>query len=284
MAGLVALTAAVVAAGVIFMWIRRPPAALSRPPHVRTNYRGWELPGTLGVLLVGALGLGGLGAAVLAVTGRASWSGTGAVVGTGVVMGTLGLADDVWGDRSAGGFVGHLRMLVRGRVTTGLVKAVGGGLVGLGAAWLAGHRGWWLLWAGMVVALTANLVNLLDVRPGRALKVWIVGWAAVTASGPAASALVCTSGLAGGVVAFLPLDLRERAMLGDAGANLCGGALGAAIVVSVGHTPLVGVLVGLLALTALSEVVSFTKVIEHVPPLRAIDRLGRLPPEDQTLR
>lgn len=284
MEGIVALAAAVGGAAATGALALRPPGALVRPPHLRTNYRGWRLPGTLGVMLVAALGAGGLGAAALAAPGRASWSQTASVIGAGVTMAALGLADDVWGDRSAGGFGGHLRMLARGKVTTGLVKAAGGGVVGLAAARLAGHRGWWVLWAGMVVALTANLVNLLDLRPGRALKMWLVGWAVLTVSGPPAAVLVTTSGLAGGVVAFLPLDLRERAMLGDAGANLAGGALGAAVAASMAGGPLLVVLAALLSLTAVSEVVSFTRLIDRVAPLRALDRLGRLPPDDQTFR
>src|SRR5258708_5657028 len=45
------------------------------------------------------------------------WSATRGVVGAGpgatalLVFGLVGLADDLWGDRSAGGFRGHLRQL-----------------------------------------------------------------------------------------------------------------------------------------------------------------------------
>jgi UDP-GlcNAc:undecaprenyl-phosphate/decaprenyl-phosphate GlcNAc-1-phosphate transferase len=124
-----------------------------------------------------------------------------------VVFGLVGLADDRWGDRSAGGFRGHLRQLVeRGRVTTGVVKlAVGGGAALVLGLWLAGDAappflrvllepaapstdalpplpelaplpppGWVgvldFLTAAAVIALSANALNLLDLRPLRALK------------------------------------------------------------------------------------------------------------------
>src|SRR5262249_2132501 len=119
----------------------------------------------------------------------------------------VGLADDLWGDRTAGGFRGHLRQLVeKGRVTTGLIKlAVGGGASLALGLWLAGGAAPLLLrgvlepaapssasrpplpdlaprpppaWLGglevlasaLVIALCANTVNLLDLRPLRALK------------------------------------------------------------------------------------------------------------------
>ena len=66
------------------------------------------------------------------------------MAGAGVVLAVLGYLDDVRGDRRAGGFAGHVRELVHGRITTGLVKAVGGGVVGLLAAWGVERRGVWI--------------------------------------------------------------------------------------------------------------------------------------------
>jgi UDP-N-acetylmuramyl pentapeptide phosphotransferase/UDP-N-acetylglucosamine-1-phosphate transferase len=65
-------------------------------------------------------------------------------------------------------------------------------------------------------------------------------------------------------------------MLGDTGANALGAALGSATVLVVGPGVRDIVALVLLALTLLSEVVSFSRVIAVVPPLRSIDRLGRL--------
>jgi hypothetical protein len=120
---------------------------------------------------------------------------------------------------------------------------------------------------GAVVAGAANLLNLFDLRPGRALKVGLLGAVAVGAPGPA-----------GAAAALLPADLRERVMLGDAGANALGALLGLAAVHRwTSRTARLGVLAGLTAVTGASEVVSFTSVIERTPPLRALDALGRRP-------
>jgi hypothetical protein len=66
-------------------------------------------------------------------------------------------------------------------------------------------------------------------------------------------------------------------MLGDAGANALGGMLGAAAAASLPRPARVALLAGIAGLTAASEAVSFTKVIERTPPLRWLDMLGRRP-------
>ncbi|MGL5908467.1 MAG: hypothetical protein ACRCZP_00605, partial [Phycicoccus sp.] len=89
--------------------------------------------------------------------------------------GALGALDDLAGDSSSKGLRGHLGAALRGTVTTGAVKIVGIGLTGLAAAALADRtrddiRPVDTVVGGAVVAGAANLVNLLDLRPGRALK------------------------------------------------------------------------------------------------------------------
>jgi hypothetical protein len=64
-------------------------------------------------------------------------------------------------------------------------------------------------------------------------------------------------------------------MLGDVGANLLGSALGVCAAAVMGDRALVVAAAALLAATLLSEVVSFSRVIEAVPPLRWLDHLGR---------
>jgi hypothetical protein len=144
-----------------------------------------------------------------------------------------------------------------------------------------------------VIAGTANLVNLLDLRPGRALKAGLLigvplalpsaarvrgartgprGAGGVPA-GPGAWCVV--AGPLGAAAALLPDDLGERVMLGDCGANALGALLGVALSARFGLVGRAALLGGLVALTAASEKISFTTVIERSPPLRTLDRLGR---------
>jgi UDP-GlcNAc:undecaprenyl-phosphate GlcNAc-1-phosphate transferase len=124
------------------------------------------------------------------------------------------------------------------------------------------------------VAGYANLLNLFDLRPGRALKVSLLQAPGALGCGPAA----VVAGLASGSsTAMLGEDLGERAMLGDAGANALGAVLGVAIVTGTRPRTRWAVLAGTVALTLVSEKVSFTKVIAATPGLREIDALGRRP-------
>jgi hypothetical protein len=189
--------------------------------------------------------------------------------------GAVGIYDDLAGTTHARGLRGHLGALSRGEVTTGALKIAGLGLVGLLAGRRAGARGIDALVTGAAVAGAANVGNLFDLRPGRALKVGIAATLPALAgpsAGPAAA-------VAGAAAAALPADLGEQTMLGDTGAGALGAAAGLALAARCSPRGRRRLLAGVVALTLASERVSFTRVIESVPALRALDMLGRRPPE-----
>jgi len=252
--GLVAaLRGAAVAAGAARLPLPGGPARWER-----TNHRGHTVSLRSGPAL-----------SLAVVAGAALPQPAAAVVG--LAGGLLGAYDDVAGatapQRGAKGLRGHVGALRQGHVTAGAVKLVGLSAAGVGGLALLPGRPPpvdVLLGAG-VVAGSANLVNLLDLRPGRALKVGLAGAVALRQPGVAAA-----------VAVLLPDDLRERTMLGDAGANALGAVLGLALVERMtSRTATAGALGVLAALTVASELVSFSRVIDAVAPLRALDRLGR---------
>lgn len=245
-----ALAGAAVAAAAQRALTARPPGGSER--WQRVNHRGAPVSLLSGPAL--ALGAG--------LSARARLAGLAAGMGAA----GIGAYDDLVGGAGARGFRGHLAALRRGDLTTGTVKIAGLSAVGLGsAALLRPRRPVDLLLGGAVVAGAANLLNLLDLRPGRALKV-----------GGALALAVREPGVAGACAALLPDDLGERTMLGDTGANALGAVLGVALIDRLpARGSRLALLTVLAGLTAASEVVSFSKVIDDTPVLRWADRLGR---------
>jgi hypothetical protein len=327
-AALVSVALAVMTGWLVPAWAmkRLMPALESGGPKM-TNYRGRNIPTGLGIVWL-AWGAGV--AAVEAIAYYALVNGgprieiiTSAspvlqIVGVPVLVLTLGavafgMIDDLFGDSSARGFRGHLSALAHGRLTTGGLKLLGIGCLSLFAGYFAiqpaaAFRGGPMAvvsdlvsWAcaALVIALSANLVNLTDLRPGRALKVYgalatigvgLATWS-VWSTDPAAGLLSSPVRLVwigcmklsllalvlGPILAVWRFDLGERAMLGDAGANAMGALAGFLLA---WHSPLwlLAVLaLVLLALNLVSERVSFSKVIERTTFLRWLDGLGRLP-------
>ncbi|MGI9008791.1 MAG: hypothetical protein ACR2FU_21820, partial [Streptosporangiaceae bacterium] len=173
-----------------------------------------------------------------------------------------------------------------GEVTTGAVKIAGIGAAGLAGAMLLDCRdngqGAGRLAraadAGLNAALiagAANLLNLFDLRPGRAIKVALLGAAGLAlASSRARAGLAAPAGAA---AALLPEDLGERAMLGDCGANAVGAMLGVTAAATLPRPARLAVFGAVAGLTVASEKVSFTTVIARTPPLNWLDLLGRRP-------
>jgi UDP-GlcNAc:undecaprenyl-phosphate/decaprenyl-phosphate GlcNAc-1-phosphate transferase len=249
----------------------------------RENFRGRMVPVGAGVLL-----------AVAAIAAEAVFAVAGSigvdqavetaparlvVLLAAVGFGLLGLLDDLAGTGEDKGFAGHMRAMGRGRLTTGGIKLLGGGALSLAlAAAVHPSAGLGRLAVdGLLVALAANLGNLFDRAPGRVAKVALIAYAAVIVASGFDGGLAGVAAIAGAAVALLVPDLRERLMLGDAGSNVLGAVAGLAVVMAFGFTVRVVVLAVVLALNLASEAVSFSRVIDRVPPLRWFDRLGRLP-------
>ncbi len=270
------------------------------------NYRGREVYAGLGVVWViwagCAIICGVLAAAIDDSTILVAVTLLGPLA---LVAAALGLIDDAYGSGTDRGFKGHFRALARGRITTGMLKLVGIGAASLVVAAIIGQIAPWhsrlsgialvaaVLLAAAAIALTANFVNLTDLRPGRALKVYtllvVLGIACVLAAtasgsglGASSSTLAVLSSLSllvallGPVVAVWRFDLGEQGMLGDAGANAMGAVAGAVFVLGAPLWALGTYAAVLLALNIASERVSFSAMIERTEWLHRIDRLGRV--------
>jgi UDP-N-acetylmuramyl pentapeptide phosphotransferase/UDP-N-acetylglucosamine-1-phosphate transferase len=126
----------------------------------------------------------------------------------------------------------------------------------------------------MLIALAANLGNLLDRAPGRTIKCGLVAYVPIAVAIGTAPIGVAAAPVLGASLGLLPDDLRERLMLGDTGANVIGAVLGLSVVLgSRDSIRLVAMLV-VLAVNVGAELFSFSRVIDAVPPLRWFDRLG----------
>ena len=264
---LVAGLVAAAAAGTLSV-ARRSLRADVRAPWERTNHAGATV-----TLLEGP---------VYAVAAAAGALAGGAPAAPGVVaaLGSAGFGalDDLAGSSDSKGLKGHLGALARGEVTTGAVKIVGIGATGLVATALADRgRGRGVLATlvgGAAVAGAANLANLLDLRPGRALKVTVLAGVPVLLP-PGAPGAASAAAAVGAAAGTLPDDLRGRSMLGDTGANAAGALVGLALVERTGLRGRLVALAVTAGLTVLSERVSFSRVIDDTPVLRRLDRWGR---------
>jgi len=225
----------------------------------------------------------------------------------------FGWLDDRFGKHGDGGFRGHVKSLFKGKLTTGMAKVLGIGLVALvvsipangfgffdgSLTYIMGLDVFWILLSMCAIALSANLINLFDLRPARASKAYVAAFID-TAFIVVCAAFVITAVVGifnpwemllnevvrllwalGPIFAIWRYDAGERAMLGDAGANPAGALLGLYAVVGLWIMPPAFVVLlplyvlFVLILNLLSEKYSFSEVIEAVPILKQIDMLGR---------
>lgn len=273
-----AATAGACAAGAarLAYWVlnRRPPGGPKA--WSRTNHRGepvtmLEGPAVAAGAIAGVLAQAALAPGSPGPAGSAGWRRAAAMIVGGAAAAAFGAYDDLAGSGDRRGFRGHLGALRHGEVTTGAVKLGGIGAAGLASATLAGGSPADVVINAGLVAGGANLLNLFDLRPGRAIKVAAASGALLGAAGQDGVAAPL-----GAALALLPEDLGERAMLGDAGANALGAMLGASAA-GLSRTGRIILLAAIVGITAASEKVSFTKVIERTPALHRLDMLGRRP-------
>ena len=260
----------------------------------RTNFHGVTVSLRGGVAMAGAAVASAAVASALSDQPRAALGGVVASLGGGLA----GYIDDVDqgahdGGKVAKGLKGHLGALAHGQVTTGVIKIAGIGASALAASALVGSKATSvggkaadLALNTVLIAGTANLANLLDLRPGRALKATVLVAtplsyfscaAAKAPASPASAQRLLASGLNAAAITALAEDLQETTMRGDTGANAAGALLGTSLAANDSWKLRLGTTLGVVGLILASEKVSFSKVIAANPALNWLDQLWRRP-------
>ena len=191
-----------------------------------------------------------------------------------VSMFFAGILDDIIGNRDVSGLKGHFKSLLNGKLTTGGFKALFGGFIGLVISIAISKNIYDIVINTLIIALSTNLMNLLDLRPGRAIKVYLV----------ISIVLLFTLGeytrnllllIFPNVIAYFNQDLKAKAMMGDTGSNVLGISIGILFVMGYPLKVRLIWLAFLIFIHILTEKYSLTKIIENNKFLNFIDKLGR---------
>ncbi len=241
---------------------------------IKTNYKGEPIPFVGGMVLSTVTGITiGLGLGLRAFPAR-----EGAILLFILITATiLGLIDDVLGKADSKGFTGHFKRLFKaGKLTTGSAKAIFGGLSAFVAGYAVAHDNIVIgALNGLLIALMMNTINLLDLRPGRAGKGFIIGFLLLILLARDRSSLPLFLPILSSLIIYLPMDLSAMMMMGDTGSNLLGALLGLFAVLSLLPVIKVILLVGLIWLMFFTERNSLTEVIQESPVLNFIDKIGQ---------
>ncbi len=276
------LSGLVLSAGLALVFAGPWLADMARSGLARSNFRGRQVAFPAGAVLIACSLLALAPLAIL--DDRADldlldpelrrW----AVYVLGVAL--LGLLDDALGRGAAAdtarGWRGHARAVMGGRFSTGAIKAVGALALAAYAASGRGQEGFDYVVDLALLLLVTNLFNLLDLRPGRVEKVFLALLAGLCIGATTIEPLELVGVFVGPVIVVGWFTLRERAMLGDTGANLIGALAGVAMLETLDETGRLIALGVVGALTVYGEFRSISATIDRVPPLRSLDSLGRV--------
>ena len=185
-----------------------------------------------------------------------------------------GALDDLIGNRNVSGLKGHFKSLFKGELTTGGFKALFGGFVGLVVSVCISSSIVDIIVNTLIIALSTNLMNLFDLRPGRAIKAYLVImipiYITLTGYTKVFPLLILPN-----VLAYFNTDLKARGMMGDTGSNVLGISIGVLMALGYGIKVRLAWLVFLILMHLITEKFSLTKIIEKNRVLKFIDNLGR---------
>lgn len=190
-----------------------------------------------------------------------------------IAVSFLGFIDDILGTPDQKGLKGHLfHFLNHKKISTGLLKAVGTGVISLWIIVYKGSTGLNMVIEWLVLVLTANFINLLDLRPGRALKgtIFLVFMGMIISTQQISLGAV----VLGIILAYAPFDMSGQAMLGDTGSNTLGMISGLLIIQGSQYIKIV-ILFSLVVIHVIAEKHSLTRIINDNYWLNRIDRWGR---------
>ncbi|HKC84070.1 MAG TPA: hypothetical protein VKD46_08735, partial [bacterium] len=246
------------------------PAALRALAHgelTHENYRGVRLPYPAGTIIVAAAALALIPCTLVEhlVDESVFRPELGLVMFYALGVAFLGLLDDVLGHPGHRGWRGHGAAMLGGGVSTGVLKAAGSLGFALFALSDRFHSDWRWLLATAVLVLSTNLFNLLDLRPGRTCKVFVLFGLAATLGAWSLKPLAALGLFVGPVLVIGLYDLRERALLGDTGSNVIGALAGFWLVLALHTTGQIVALVLVLLITIYGEFRSLSDFIERTP-------------------
>lgn len=239
----------------------------------RKNYKGDLIPVSMGICFVPIIIINSIFAIVIYNDNKMKEIALIFLVGI-MAMATVGLIDDLVGDRDATGFKGHIMSLLRGRLTTGGFKAIVGGLISLFIGSMLSFNIFEIVVNTLMIALFTNLINLLDLRPGRALKGFLLIAFILMGIGILAEVKITVLSSIAYAIGYFHEDMKGKAMMGDVGSNTLGVVLGISSAISFTLLIKCIILVLLIGIHLVAEKYSITEIIKKNPILNFIDKLG----------
>ncbi|HJV46499.1 MAG TPA: hypothetical protein VJ824_12340 [Bacillota bacterium] len=237
----------------------------------RANYQGHQIPVSTGILFpiihLGLLPLM-MGERFIKLFGLQSVAL--------LIVAYVGFKDDQAGGWEAKGLKGHFLYAIRERrISTGLWKAIVVG--GVAVVFSAIYSTSWLLFMldFLLISLSANFINLLDLRPGRAMKGFLILFLPFLflAAGKVPYILWLSVVIPASFLFYQ--DVLGKVMLGDAGSNCLGMVLGFWIMLYAPLSFRVFIVILLIGIHYYAEKKSLTIFIQEVKFLQWLDMLGR---------
>lgn len=244
---------------------------LTNSGAVRQNYMGKKIPVGMGIVFIPAVITGVIVLVYLEQIDKklALLNLLGITV-----IGFAGIVDDLLGNRDTLGFKGHIKSLFKGTLTTGGFKALMGGLVAsVISLFISDAVIQWILNA-LIISLFTNMLNLMDLRPGRAIKFFFLVWGISVIGGIKGNYSYLLFPLAGSLIAYMPVDFKGKGMMGDVGSNVLGISMGIYFSLSTGVTAKICIVGALVLMHLIGEKYSFTNIIDKNRILSFVDSLG----------
>lgn len=237
---------------------------------LRINFKGQNIPAGYGFIILMAAVPVYIMMAIGVGYSRDAWTYIIAIIGFGI----MGLVDDIHGTREVGGFKGHFSLLLKGRITTGIAKVVVGGILSLLLGLIiAGYQPFVIIVNGLLIALSANMLNLLDLRPGRAVSCFWLGLIILIAVFTKSMFDLMLLPVIIPCLYLTYMDRSARVMMGDAGSNVLGAVLGVSFAMASGMLWKLVIIFILVCIHVYAEKYSISRLIESNRILRRIDRL-----------
>lgn len=238
---------------------------------IKENYKGDYIPNSMGIIYIFNIIIVSL--LIIIFTTSNNYIEIFVFILGILTMGFIGLLDDFMGDNHVKGFKGHIKMLFKLKLTTGGLKAILGGMVSILISSLISLDFINFLINTLMISLFTNFINLMDLRPGRAIKIFLIFSlpSLFYVNNTYKIILLCFIGAS---LAYFPYDIKGRSMLGDIGANCLGIILG---IIATSYTIYIKILLVIFLVLAnlYSEKYSITKLIGKNKILNFLDELGR---------